>query len=144
MPFWMQVPTPSDAPRVDLYGSRAVGLRRRAPVVAKTANYTCTAEESGTIFTTRGATAAVNFTTPAPADAIKGVWYRFIDLVDQNMGVLAGTINTVIVFNNNATADGVIFNTAGHKFGAVVDFHCDGTSWLAVPGCKNTLTIVTG
>jgi len=48
----------------------------RAPrsVTTKTANYTVTANDSGTSFNTQGASGAVTFALPA---ATAGLWYRF-------------------------------------------------------------------
>ena len=131
-------------PRVDLLMNNVVGAmgkHRRGPIVAKTANYAVTQDDSGTIFTTRGAGSAVTFTLPAKA---AGLHYLFVNAVNQNMQVTADVVNTMVAFNNTTTCDGVIFSTSGAKTGAAVMVICDGTDWIAIPQCNNTMTLVTG
>lgn len=96
-------------------------------VIAKTADYTVTENDNGTLFTNRGATGAVIFTLPATAE--KGLRYGFYVVADQNVTVTAGTADTMVVFND-ATADSVAFSTASKKIGAYVEVYGDGTGWL--------------
>jgi hypothetical protein len=130
----------SGVPRVDLQGSRAIGYHRIGPFVAKTDAYTVTQAESGTIFTTRGATKGIVFTLPKKK---AGLTYRFISLVDYDMTITADAINTVITFNNGTTADKVAFSTVSEKKGSACEVLCDGTSWIMWPLTKNTMTVVT-
>jgi len=98
-------------------------------VVAKTADYTVSAYESGTLFTTRGAAGAVNFTLPAtPA---KGLVFSFYNAANQNLTVTSGTADTMTVFND-LTADSVAFSTASAKIGGMIKVIGDGTGWLTV------------
>jgi hypothetical protein len=94
-------------------------------VVTKTANYTCKAYESGTIFVTTGATAAVTFTLPPISDG-PFIFY-FINGADQNMLVASQTADTLVTFNDLA-ADSVAFSTSSEKIGGFVIAVCDGTS----------------
>lgn len=95
----------------------------------KTSAYTCKAEESGTIFNTTGATAAVTFTLPAISD---GPWhFKFINSVDLSMTVAAGTADTMIGYND-VDLDSIAASTSAEKIGAMVNVYCDGTSlWVS-------------
>jgi hypothetical protein len=123
--------------RVDLQGRRAVGKHRRAPFVACTTNTTVTADNSGSIYTTRGASGAVTFTLPAKE---VGLHYTFLNVVDQNMIIATDATNTMITFNDTA-ADSIAFSTGGNKVGAAAYVFCDGTKWYGLPLCKHTLTV---
>ena len=83
----------------------------KLPVVAKTASYTVTAAESGTLFTTTGATGAVEFTLPSKA---AGLHFWFFNTVDQNMTVTADAVDTIVTFND-AAADSVATSTSSEK-----------------------------
>ena len=134
MSHWVQRVTG----RVDLQARLAEGRHRRGPFVAKTADYTCTAAESGTIFTTRGNGAAINFTLPALG---VGLWYTFVNLVGYNMEVIGPTANELIAFND-LTASSIGFQTVSELKGGVIVAICDGTSWVAFsPSILNTLTV---
>jgi hypothetical protein len=107
-------------------GFNAYGAAYRR-VQAKTASYTCTAADSGTLFTTTGASGAVTFTLPAVATSA-GVWYEFVNTVGQNM-VITAPANTMVA-HNDATATSVTFSEAGFLIGASCKVTCDGALWL--------------
>jgi len=107
-----------------------VAVRAGINVVAKTANYSATTADTGTMFTTTGATGAVTFTLPAVSGRA-GVWYEFMNTVDQTMTVTAPA-NTLVAFNN-ATATSIAFSTASEKIGSGVRVFCDGAKWVALP-----------
>jgi len=131
MPLWE-----GRAPAVDGDGMiDALAMKRN--VVAKTASYTVKASESGTLFTTLGATGAITFTLPAVAD---GLEFTFVNAVDQNM-VIAGAANDLIVTFNNATADSISFATASEKIGGAARVTSDGTYWYAQILSTSTLTV---
>lgn len=94
-------------------------------VTDKTASYTCTAAESGTIFTNRGASGAVIFTLPAVG---LNLHYRFVGVADQTFTVTA-TAGTIVSFND-AGVNSVACSTSGQKIGAVIEVWSDGTSWF--------------
>jgi len=96
-------------------------------IVAKTADYTVKAYESGTLFTTRGAVGAVNFTLPTAVTA--GLWYGFYNIANQNLTVTAGTVDTMVAIND-ATARSVSFQSANLKIGGMFEVFSDGTGWL--------------
>lgn len=98
-------------------------------IQAKTASYTVTAADNGTLFTNRGAAGAVNFTLPATPT--KGLRYGFFVVADQNVTVTAGAVNTMIAFND-LDADAIAYTTAGERLGAMVEVIGDGTSWLVI------------
>lgn len=109
-------------------------------IVAKTAAYTVLPEESGTIFTTTGATTAITFTLPAIAD---GPWYfEFYAGADVNLVVAAETADTAVSFNN-LTADSVSVATASEIIGGGIKAFCDGTTLFVVgmPSMSHAQTI---
>jgi len=109
-------------------------------VVAKTADYTVLAAESGTFFTTEGATAAVNFTLPAFAD---GLEFEFYNAEDVNLTVTSGTAD-LMVASNDVAADSVAFSTTSLKAGGSFKVVSDGVKWFAqVLSDGNTVTIAT-
>lgn len=114
-------------------------------VVAKTADYTVLGTESGTIFTTYGATAAVTFTLPAPASTTSGTWYIFYSAADVNMVVASGTADKMVAVNDLA-ADSVSYATTSLIIGGGILVFCDGTLWysMALPGqATQTVTVAT-
>jgi len=114
---------------VNLYG-QIPALAYTPRIVAKTAAYTVKAEESGTIFFTTGATAAVTFTLPAISD---GPWYfEFYATADFAMTVAAATADTAVSFNDLA-ADSVAISTASEILGGGIRAVCDGTT-LVIAG----------
>ena len=111
-------------------------------VLAKTADYTILPSESGSIFTNRGATAAVNFTLPADAD---GLVYYFAVIADFELKVTCDTADTMVDFNDVA-ADSVAYTTASEHIGGGLMVFNDGTQWvvLAMPyGLGATAQTVT-
>lgn len=112
-------------------------------VVAKTADYTVLTTDHGTLFTNRGAGAAVTFTLPAVA--AKGLRYGFYVVANQNVLVVGGTADTMVAFND-ATANSVAFSTTGEKIGGMFEVFGDGTGWLVLPRLgqdSQTVTIAT-
>ena len=112
-------------------------------VVAKTAAYTVLATESGTSFTTQGATAAVVFTLPATT-ACDGLEFIFYNCEDVDMTVTAGTVDTMTAINDLA-ADSVKFGTTSLKIGGGVWVFGDGTNVHAmILGGQSTQTVTVG
>jgi len=115
-------------------------LQWKPKIVAKTSDYTCKASESGTFFTSEGATADIEFTTPDTDEA----WVLFFfNAEDVEMKVSTPTANELVTFNN-AAADSVNITTASEHIGAGFMIVCGGDdlayafSMLA----GNTLTVV--
>lgn len=110
---------------------------------AKTASYTCVAADSGTIFHTTGATAAVVFTLPQISTG--PFWFRFINGADVDMTITSAVADTEVTFNDLA-ADSVAFSTSSEKIGGMVDVYCDGTTLFVIPNLASegqTVTIAT-
>lgn len=103
----------------------------------KTADYTCVRSDSGSIFTTRGATGAVVFTLPP---VYQGWWAIFFCGANQDLTVATATADTLITFNDVA-ADSLAIDTteAGH---AIFVF-CDGTQYHATAMLSADTTILT-
>lgn len=100
--------------------------------------YSVKAYQSGTLFTTRGAGGAVEFTLPATA--YKGLSYTFYNVADQNMKVTAGTADTLVTIND-ATATSVSFETSSEKIGGCFKVIGDGTGWLVQIIAQETQTV---
>lgn len=105
---------------------------------------TLTKFDSGVIFHTAGATAAVAITLPAIADG--PFYFLIISGADVDLTVTAHTADTAITFADVA-ADSVAFSTSGEKIGGAVEVFCDGTSLYVLPrfadGRYQTATIAT-
>lgn len=97
-------------------------------IQAKTGDYTLNAYETGTLFTTRGAGAAVTFTLPNAVTA--GLRFGFYNAANQNMAVAVAGSNDTLVALNDLTADSLTFSTANAKIGCMVEVMSDGTGWL--------------
>ena len=115
-------------PGLDAY-KRIPGIAYLMNTVAKTASYTCKAEESGTVFTNRGAGGAVTFTLPAVASSA-GVFYYFMNCVVAQDLIVSAPANTLVTFNS-ITSTSVAFSTASQRAGGGFLLVCDGTKWLA-------------
>jgi hypothetical protein len=111
---------------------------------AKTAAYQVTKEDSGTIFHTTGATAAVTFTLPPISDG--PFWFLFICGADIGMTVTAKAADTAVTYND-LNADSVAFSTSSEMIGGAVEVICDGTTLFVLPrfadGRYQTATIAT-
>jgi len=105
----------------------------------KTADYTVKLIDSGTIFTTYGDTGAIIFTLPSVIK--KGVFWLFLQSVDQNMTITAGTADTLIA-KNNLAADGTSLVTSSNKIGGLILVFCDGNAYHAVNLGQHTETVV--
>lgn len=99
-------------------------------VVAKTADYSVLVKESGTYFTTTGATGGVNFTLPAVADST-GCIYWFAAEADFEIMVTAPT--GTLVAGNDTAANSVAWTTVSQQIGNGFMAVCDGTLWYAFP-----------
>ncbi len=100
---------------------------RKMRLINKTASYTVLRGESGSMFTTRGAGVAVQFTLPALED---GLFFYFFCAANQNLNVAAAVAGEVIAFNDD-TANIVHYNTLNEKVGGGFLLICDGTKWHA-------------
>jgi len=98
-------------------------------VVAKTAAYTCKVKESGTYFTTEGASGGVTFTLPAVANS-DNVVYWFYCAEDYAMTIAA---SSTLVVGNNAAANTVSCDQATQIVGTAFMAVCDGSLWYVFP-----------
>lgn len=117
----------ASANRLDLVGAATFGLHRIGVVSAKTANYTCVAADSGTIFTNTGAAGAVTFTLPAASNT--GWTAKFVVVANQNVTVARAGTDAMVLFNN-ASGASIAFSTVSEKIGGAVEVVSDGTRWL--------------
>jgi hypothetical protein len=114
-------------------------IRPKINLLAKTASYTVTPADFGSVITTRGAGGAVTFTLPAASAGNKGDWVLFWNVVDQNM-IVAGADEGLVVLND-LTADSIAFQTSSEKIGGAFLAISDGTSWCVVPLATETQTV---
>lgn len=125
----------------DLQGKFAISERTRREI-AKTADYTVTEADNGTLFTNTGAGGAVIFTLPALQ---AGLVYEFLVVADQTVTVASAAGDDIVAFND-ASADSLAFSTGGQKIGGhlVLRTNAAGTKWYVdnlSPG--NTITVAT-
>ena len=109
--------------------SRAGGMLYQQLIKAKTAAYTVTVEESGVLFTNRGATAAVNFTLPLNSTCPIGTWFEFYGVSATGFTITSNPSDTLVV-KNDATADTITTTTTSLIIGAAVKVVWDGVGWL--------------
>lgn len=114
-----------------LHGNAFGGWRN---VLAKTAAYSVTEADNGTLFTTTGAAGDITFTLPTTAKI--GLRYGFYATTDNALTVVAGTADTMVAFND-AAADSVEFTTAGDQIGGYFEVIGDGSKWLVIPSHWN-------
>lgn len=131
----------SDENIMRMWNDCSVGgrLRPKVNIIAKTATYTVTPTDYGSVITTRGAGAAVTFTLPAAAATNKNEWVLFVNVADQNM-IIAGADEGLVVFND-LTADAIAFQQPSEKIGGAFLAISDGTSWLVAPLATELQTI---
>jgi hypothetical protein len=111
-------------------------------ITAKTAAYTVTAEESGTLFTNRGATASVTFTLPAVTGLPIGTHYSFYSVTNAGLAVASNGSADNITTMNDLSADSITMTTDSRAIAAAVDVIWDGTRWLAKQASVgNTYTV---
>src|SRR6266478_5201424 len=93
-------------------------------IVAKTASYTVTVDESGTLFTNRGATVAITFTLPLNSSCPIGTFYEFYGISATGFTVLSNPTDTIAT-KNDATADSITSTTTSLIIGASSKFIWD-------------------
>lgn len=126
------------APMVDSNGFIA-DIALKLKISAKTASYTVNLNESGTVFTTRGATAAVTFTLPAVASAA-GCVYLFFNAVDFAMTIASAEGDNMIM-KNDVDLDSIAFSTTSELIGGAAMIVGDGTSWLCFILSEELVTV---
>ena len=111
---------------------------RALTISAKTAAYTLIAEDSGNIFTNRGATGSVTFTLPATTDN-NGMYAYFLAIADFAIVIATATADTLVVpTDDTGTGDGDLlaksftFATSNEITGAGCMCFCDGTGWCVM------------
>ena len=109
--------------------SRAGGMLYQQVIKAKTASYTCTVDESGVLFTNRGATVAITFTLPLNSTCPIGTWFEFYGVSATGFTVASNPSDTLVV-KNDATADTLTMTTTSLIIGAAVKVVWDGVGWL--------------
>ena len=114
-------------------------VRPNLKIIVKTASYTVTPDDYGSVFTTRGGAAEIVFTLPAAGSTNKGDWALFVNVADQNMAV-AGAEAGLVVFNS-LTADNIGFRTDSERIGGALLAISDGTSWVVLPLATETQTV---
>jgi len=110
--------------------SRSGGMLYQQLIKAKTASYTVTVEESGVLFTNRGATAAITFTLPLNSTCPIGTWFEFYGVSATGFTVASNPADTIVT-KNDAAADSITMTTTSLMIGAAVKFVWDGTAWLS-------------
>jgi hypothetical protein len=114
-------------------------------VAAKTGDYTCVDSDSGTVFTTEGSSADVDFTLPTTAEGAG--WHAwFMNASDNEMGVISPSSGDDIIGFNDVAADSVRYTDATEQIGGGFYVVGTGTKWLVFVACHGlgaTAQIVT-
>ncbi len=98
-------------------------------VVDKITDYTVVEADNNVLFT--ASTADVEFTLPVTAK--KGLRYGFYQTANFEMLITAGTVDTLVAFNN-AAADGISYTTTAEQIGGYFEVIGNGTKWLTIVG----------
>ena len=120
----------------NIRGNAFMGFRR---IIAKTADYTVVEADDGTLFTTLGAAAAVEFTLPAPRP---GYWFAFLAAVDQNLKVSSAAVGQLMTYHD-AAANSVSYESTQKIGGCVILLGISTTKWFVLQIGANTLTVTT-
>ena len=104
---------------------------------AKTASYTVTVAENGTVFTNRGASGTIVFTLPAP---FANAHYRFITHAAQIISVAPDVTDTLVAYGDSVAK--ALLTPAGAA-GCETEVWSDGTSWYAVGVTELATYVVT-
>lgn len=109
--------------------------------ITKTANYTVTSADNGTLFDNLGASGAVVFTLPTLA---VGLCFGFHVQADANVTISSAAGDDMVV-PNDASADSVAFSTGGDKIGGLVKIYSNpaATKWIVEKPCSNAMTWAT-
>ena len=83
--------------------------RPKLNIIVKTASYTVTPNDFGSVITTRGAGGAVTFTLPAAGSTNNGEWVLFVNVADQNM-IIAGADEGLVTFNDLTVFETIVFS----------------------------------
>ena len=105
----------------------------------KTTHYTCTVNDSGTIFNNTGAEDEVVFTLPTPEAANDGVFYGFVSTAATGLTVSCADS---IVYDNSIVTDSLTAETTDHIIGAALFAVSNGALWL-VFAAKNGSAVFT-
>jgi hypothetical protein len=128
---------------MDAYGLTIVGsLNRKVTAITQASSpYTLSAFQSGQIFTTAGATAAVQFNLPTIVnddDDYKGVWFTFVKLTAYNLVIDAQAGEYIA----NSSASGQVQNTtAAQTYATITLVSVSNTQWM-IEGAHGTWTTV--
>lgn len=123
-------------PILNIYGQLA-NMAFTLKTATKTAAYTCVRGDSGTVFDTVGATAAVTFTLPAVT--ITGWVGWFVCGANVGMTVTSAEGDNIIALND-LDIDSVAFNTTAERIGASIMLVSNGTNWLIFHGADEAQT----
>ena len=112
-------------------------------VLVKVADYTIVPKDLGSLVTTRGATADVEFTLPSITELQAGFHIWFFNAADFEMLITAPE-GDVIATLNNAAADGLSWTDASTQLGGGVLLIFDGALWNAFAALGGTtLTVIS-
>jgi len=122
--------------------SKSMSKQFQPSIKAKTADYTVTAEESGVLFTNRGAGSAITFTLPAVTNLPIGTRYEFYGVSTTGFTVASnGSADNILTLNDIA-ADSITCTSTSKIIGASVAVIWDGVKWLArQASVGNTYTV---
>lgn len=89
--------------------------------------HTCTATESGYVFSNLGATAAT-FTLPAATNST-GFTYKFL-LTSAATATITGVADKLVAYGD-ASASSLVFAQSANNVGSAVEVTCNGNEWIS-------------
>jgi hypothetical protein len=108
----------------------------KSVITAKTADYTVTAAETGTIFTNTGSSGTVVFTLPAsPAN---GLTYEFHITAANSVDIKTGT--AVLIYANAVATTATTGKLTKNTVGTTIRLTYNGVAWMG-PGQSGTWTV---
>ena len=111
-------------------GEGGIGI----PVSAKTAAYTVTQADIGSLITNRGDADALTITLPADVANYKGAEINVLQVAGQLITIATATADTMLT-TGDAAADSIVASAEAEA--QLFRIFCDGTTWIVL-GLGNT------
>lgn len=112
----------------------------RRTIANYTTSHTCTATESGYVFSNVGTTEAT-FSLPAATNSI-GFTYKFL-LASAATATIAGVADKLVAYGD-ASASAIVFSQSAQNIGSAIEVTCNGHEWISavtLAGTSSTYSV---
>jgi len=126
---------------MDAYGFSFKGYQKETVTAVTQASspYVLTANQSGQVFTTDGASGSVQFNLPTLTDATtNGLTYTFVKLAASSLVIDTAAGDYVA----DSSSGGQIQNTSAETYATVTLTSVSTTQWVVAPGAHGTWVTV--